>query len=170
VSGFCAICTSERGPFVRRPLGRGDALVSVCADCDDEPARTKVGPAIDYYVPDRVIIGRTVDAFAAAANRVTGDTKETNIDRTRSRSLAGSAQPGFIVVRVRRHRVGADPIDAQQARMTFQGEPWFSELRNLGSTRRWHLFERPDIDAASAARLGTDRDPLADIEKYRSEP
>lgn len=31
---FCAICTSERGPFAKRPLGRGDADVLVCAKCD----------------------------------------------------------------------------------------------------------------------------------------
>lgn len=33
---FCAICVSERGPFVVRPLGRNNALVTVCNRCDEE--------------------------------------------------------------------------------------------------------------------------------------
>lgn len=33
-SSFCAICTSERGPFVQRPLGKRCALVTVCEECD----------------------------------------------------------------------------------------------------------------------------------------
>lgn len=32
---FCAICTSERGPFSMQPLGRNDAMVSVCEACND---------------------------------------------------------------------------------------------------------------------------------------
>lgn len=32
---LCAICTSARGPFTQQPLGKGDALVSVCGDCDE---------------------------------------------------------------------------------------------------------------------------------------
>jgi hypothetical protein len=168
MTAFCAICTRTRGPFVQRPLGRADALVSVCADCDDEPARTKVGPTIEYDVPDRVWIGQTVKAFAAAANRVTGDTKASNKARASHQSIARSAQPGFLLVRVKRHQAGAEPLDAKQARMRFQHEPWFAELRHLGSDRRWHLFERPDPDAARAARQGGERNPLADVEQYRS--
>jgi hypothetical protein len=39
VGSFCALCASERGPFVQRPLGRDDAMVAVCASCDgDMPA------------------------------------------------------------------------------------------------------------------------------------
>jgi hypothetical protein len=35
----CAICTSTRGPFRLEPLGRNDALVHVCADCQTLDAR-----------------------------------------------------------------------------------------------------------------------------------
>lgn len=38
MSRFCAICTSDRGPFVRRPLGKGNAAVAVCLECDGEAA------------------------------------------------------------------------------------------------------------------------------------
>lgn len=31
---LCASCTEIRSPHVRRPLGKGDALVSICLDCD----------------------------------------------------------------------------------------------------------------------------------------
>ncbi len=41
---FCAICVDDLGPFVVRPLGKGNADVSVCAGCDsDHPRSGKVG-------------------------------------------------------------------------------------------------------------------------------
>ncbi len=163
---FCAICTGERGPFVQRPLGRGDALVPVCAACDDQPARSKRGPEVPYEIPERVIIGATVTAFARAADRVTGDDKATNRARQRGKSFARAAQPGFVIERVRRHPPGGETVDAKQARLTFEDRPWFAELRHIGSDRKWHLFERPDIDAARAARSGDDRDPLADVAAF----
>ncbi len=36
---FCALCTSERGPFARRPFGISRALVNVCHRCDEEHPR-----------------------------------------------------------------------------------------------------------------------------------
>jgi hypothetical protein len=39
-AAFCALCTSERGPFVQRPLGRGNALVAVCGECDHTHPRS----------------------------------------------------------------------------------------------------------------------------------
>lgn len=36
---WCAICTDEHGPFVQRPLGRNDGMVSICAGCDTVPPR-----------------------------------------------------------------------------------------------------------------------------------
>jgi len=140
--------------------------VSVCAACDDEPARSNQGPEVAYEVPERAIIGQTVTAFARAANRVTGDTAATNKERRRGKSFARAPQPGFIVERVRRHPPAGGAIDAKQARMTFREEPWFADLRHLGSDRRWHLFERPDADAARAARSGDDRDPLAAVAAF----
>lgn len=32
-TGFCAVCTSERGPFTRSPIGKDDARVLVCESC-----------------------------------------------------------------------------------------------------------------------------------------
>lgn len=69
-------------------------------------------------------------------------------------------------LRVRRHPPAGGTIDAKQARMTFREEHWFSDLRHLGSDRKWHLFERPDVEAARAARSGNDRDPLAEIRSH----
>lgn len=36
---FCALCTSDTGPFVQRPFGKADALVTVCKSCDEEHPR-----------------------------------------------------------------------------------------------------------------------------------
>lgn len=36
---FCAICTSEVGPFVERGLGKNGAMVKVCEACRAEHPR-----------------------------------------------------------------------------------------------------------------------------------
>ena len=39
---FCAVCTSDRGPFTEQPLGKNDALVLVCNRCSTvEPNQGK---------------------------------------------------------------------------------------------------------------------------------
>jgi hypothetical protein len=43
----CAICASEREPFTIEPLGRDNAMISVCAACS-EPVFEKSGPFIGY--------------------------------------------------------------------------------------------------------------------------
>lgn len=40
MADFCAICTEESADLCARPLGRGRALVKVCADCDEEHPRS----------------------------------------------------------------------------------------------------------------------------------
>jgi hypothetical protein len=49
----CAICTSDRGPFAKEPLGRGDAFVNVCAGCN-EPPIASFGPELPYEPDDRM--------------------------------------------------------------------------------------------------------------------
>lgn len=45
---FCAICTDECSGDRKAPLGRNDAMVVVCSDCDTLPARTVDGPDRTY--------------------------------------------------------------------------------------------------------------------------
>lgn len=40
MSAFCALCTSDVGPFIKRPFGKGDAFVDVCAGCDTDHPNT----------------------------------------------------------------------------------------------------------------------------------
>lgn len=156
---FCANNPDHRGPFVQRPIGRNDALLTICVSCDeDKPVAWDRDRG--YDVPDRHRIGITVRAFAAATNRVTGDTAETHRKRERGRTTAVSASPGFIVVLVPRQRRDRTWCDAAEARLS-QSEPWFRELRHLGSDRRWHIFERPDVEAMHAVRSKNNHDPLA---------
>lgn len=37
---FCAICTSDRGPFTRHPVGKNGGLVVVCQSCATEEPDT----------------------------------------------------------------------------------------------------------------------------------
>jgi hypothetical protein len=63
----CAICVSDRGPFTREPLGRGDALVDVCSGCTTLDARhyTFNGGRGDMR-------GMTAKATTLASSRRTG--------------------------------------------------------------------------------------------------
>lgn len=157
---FCAVCTGQRGPFARRPLGKGDAMVDVCASCDGDAPVARYHDRGYEMPPEVQRIGRTVDAFAAAANRVTGDDAASNRRRARDRTLAKEVSPGFVLVRLSRFRADGTARDTDEAMVELRGESWFSELRRLGSTRRHHLFERPDIEVARAARSVANHDPM----------
>ncbi len=44
----CAICVAECAGDRKAPLGRNDAMVIVCSDCDTLPARAYTGPDRSY--------------------------------------------------------------------------------------------------------------------------
>jgi len=163
---FCALCADDAPGIVlvRRPLGRNDAMVSVCKDCDEEPPRAVHGPERGYAVPaPDPGQGRTLSRFATAANRITGE------QRSRPRANIRTLQPGWKLVRVRILRPDGTKIDSQSAWDSLRGKPWFGELRLLGSDTTWHLFERPDDQAAAAARRGDSLSvALAGLEKFRA--
>ena len=159
---FCAECHDDSVPLTPRPLGRDGGMVLLCPECDPgdpKPAKRRGKPVHrGYDVPERSTgRGRTLDRFAAAANRVSPST-------TTHRYSGGSASPGFVIERVPRRR-GVVPVDRDQARETFRDRPWFRELRHLGSDAKYHLFERPDVEAASAVRGQTNHDPVAALQR-----
>ena len=45
---FCAICTDETSDLVARPLGKDDALVSICRSCDEDRPATAVDGTRGY--------------------------------------------------------------------------------------------------------------------------
>lgn len=163
-AAFCAICTNARGPFARRPLGRDNALVTVCRACDDEPARAVTGPDRGYEPPDLARLGAILPAFANAANRVAGVVRHGSGGAT-----IAPLSPGCILVRVAVRRPGRAPIDGNEAWQSLKGKPWHRELKHLGSTSRYHLFERPDPEAAKRARQG-ESSPLDALEQFRVKP
>lgn len=148
--GFCAACLDDRLPLVPRPLGRDGGIVLVCPNCDPgepKPAKRRGRPVYrGYAVPERDTgRGSTRDRFTAGANRVAPSTTP------RVRYSGNVASPGFVIVRVSRKR-GNVPIDRDAARETLRGEPWFAEVRHVGSDVRFHIFERPDAELAKRVR------------------
>lgn len=115
-------------------------MVSVCRSCSDD---TLTEPRREKYqkdLPDRCVRGGgpMVRQFSQAANRVTG-----SHDPVRSRSVSlRQVTPGYVLLRVPRSRSGRS-IDSAEALTRFHSEPWFGELRKLGSDVRYHLFEYP---------------------------
>lgn len=162
---FCASCLGNRVPLVPRPLGRNGGTVFLCSDCDPgdlNPTKRK-GKTVyrGYDVPAKDPgRGRTVDRFTAAANRIA----PVAVSITPTRYSGAQASPGFVIVRVPRRR-GAVPIDRDEARRALRGEPWFSELRHIGSDARFHIFERPDVVLARKVRNTTNFNAVDELKK-----
>lgn len=144
---FCAICTSDRGPFVRRPLGRGDALVNVCADCDEQPAREVRGPELAYEPPCSP--GTTANAKAPAP-----------LAHHELIAATHEQMPGWRTVRIA-------PRDALGNRRD-QRDAWIAvgdkRARLVAVTPRGFVYQVPP-----KVELASDENPLAAIEQYRSE-
>lgn len=165
MSAFCAVCTSERGPFVRRPLGRDNALVSVCAKCDDEAPRA-YSSVRGYESPYSDV--RAEQAISRIASSVGGGIT------TRGRRIhRGNKTPGFILERVRVTTSDGRRRDAQEAAAeAFAGCSWASEVRYLGIAKSkpsdFHLFERPDPDFVKQLRTESIGEVVADLDKWRA--
>lgn len=162
---FCAICGDDSLPLTRQRLGRGEPEVLVCSDCD-APSETKTGPERGYPIPEGPRIGSLSVAAAKAANRVAGPLK-----RNPSGVFGEQKRDGFAIVRVSRWLHGR-PIDAREALATLRDRPWFSELRFKGSTVRYHLFDRPDVEANRRAEerpAGPVLDELSEAVKRSSD-
>ncbi len=161
----CAICASDiaDGEQPRMaPIGRNDALVLVCDDCFDEPAREKVGPERNYDIPE----GMSMAEMQRKISRIIGP----NVTRPFNRNeCTRAAQPGFIVVRVARKDQRGRTRDQNEAYRTLMGKRWAKGVRYLGVDDRYHLFERPDPKLVRDSRMSssTAANPLAAIEKYR---
>jgi hypothetical protein len=172
---FCAICAADIPPGQARtaPLGKDNAMVTICADCDGGDARSWqswIDERGGYEIAEGASLGRVRDA----ADRVAKELGAAGIgDRNVGAAVSGRLHdrtPRWILI-----RVSARGCDAQEARMRFRKEPWFAEVRYLGMTRGGprggvHVFERPDPRvAAEQRRGGGEADPLAGIEQFRTE-
>lgn len=141
---FCANNASHRGPFVRADVFDDGRMFTVCTPCATESATEKRGPSIDYDVPE--VAGAWRQGMNAAYRRTMGP-----FLRPDNTVMRRSVAPGFLLVRCPLHKDGI-ARSAAEALATFRSELWFSDLAYIGSTRQYHLFERPDSDAARASR------------------
>jgi hypothetical protein len=146
---WCAICADVTDDLVQRQLSPREPQIWICTDCDGEPAVTTDGPMRGYEVPEHQRGSVTRQAQAAVMRL------GIPAMATRSRYAGREASTGFVLVRVSRKR-GVIPIDRDAARLTLRGQPWYSELRHIGSDVRFHIFERPDVAAIRQHR----RDPM----------
>ncbi len=119
-------------------------MFTICTPCATEAAREKRGPSIDYDVPE--VAGAWRKSMDAAYRRTMGPFVRPDITVMRR-----SAAPGFLLVRCPLRKDGIARSSAE-AIATFRDEPWFAELAHIGTTQRYHLFERPDPEAVRAAR------------------
>lgn len=162
---FCAICTDEIvGKVFREPLGKNDALVAVCSDCATEkPIAREASLA---YEPPPKSTETVKRAIARGTRHVLGNSasglpyKERVDDSVRRHD---KPRPGFILVRIRK----PPGFTRENAPRLVAHEPWAAEARYMGTTNRYVLFDRPDVDGARAARGEQKTNPLDALEQFR---
>lgn len=118
----CAICADGPTETVERPLGRGDAMVPVCLECDEGPIVAK-GPSSRGYEPTGGMLTR--EESDAGARRVLGDAE---YERLRDLEIKNGQRPRVALTRDERilreydletnrmHRTGAFDTVSTKAR------------------------------------------------------
>jgi len=159
---FCAICTNDiRSPIPKRaPLGKNGALVNVCDDCHDEPAREKRGPVRGYESNEGM---SNVEMQA----KISGFARANNIHAIPRNETMRTPTPDWIVIRVPRRNALGVSRDANEARATLRGK-YRGVIRFLGFDAHWVLFERPPQTKYVHARVV--ENPLAALERFRVVP
>jgi hypothetical protein len=110
---FCAICTSDVGPFVTRPIGKDDALVRVCAACDDDPPRAVFGPERPYEgagpAMGRQEMSLALRRFAGDERYEADNRKHITFGKSPGRALPATELDWRVYQRetARRHRTGS---------------------------------------------------------------
>lgn len=135
---WCAICADPiAGKPARRPLGRDDAMVNVCTDCDE--ARPIANDNRRDYEPRP---GLTVDEFRAGIARMAKSLKAPRGQQPKP--SPGAVSDGYLLFRVPITAPDGTHRDHIEAAKVFAGARWASRARYLGiGGTEWHLFERP---------------------------
>lgn len=157
---WCAICTSERGPFERRPLGKGNALVLVCRECDEEPAKVRLGPERGYE--EREAMSNAEIQARLHEYLLEQDPMQADPEARKKILMMRERTPGWILMRARRRDGMLNHKDVKMAVKAWEHHPWFPELRYLGYDNTFFLFERPD-PAVAAEQRRTSHNPLASL-------
>lgn len=164
---FCAICTSDIDSDAPRqaPLGKNAALVNVCDDCFDEPAHEHRGHQIGYSSPiaQKGSIGRLVRNAMVRVGVRSGDAKGEQ--RRACAPMYRGVSPGFDVCRVSR-AVGGRLID-QKTAWKIAVERWGHELKFVGQTARYYVYQRPNPVELAKSGLPVDN-PLAEISRFEA--
>jgi hypothetical protein len=126
---LCAICVAEVDRTVMRPLGKHDALVPVCIECDEGPI-TNSGPSSRGYESTGGLL--SLPAAEAGARRAMGDAEYERLSRLEEK-LGRSPSPAVgadefayrdhMVETRRRFRTGANALkEPRGVRMIKRGE------------------------------------------------
>ena len=143
VAALCAVCADDLsvGSVVRvAPLGRGNALVNVCEDCDTGEVRARDSERA-YESPESK--GNAAALIDAAYKRL--GIRGVPADECLS-PAAVPIDPGFVVCRVPRH-VDGKPIDNNEA-YSIARRRWGAEVAHVSTTARYHVFQRPGTGVA----------------------
>jgi hypothetical protein len=166
MSKWCAICTSERGPFVQRPLGKGNALVTVCAACDEDSPVAYCDDRNAYQAPDAI-----TSPFKAAVDKAYQSIVRGR-DRVNVRNLPIATHTStvqktanMLLVRIPRQRDDGTWRDLGDARKVLEADDALKGARYVGNDHAYYVFERPDPKFVTQSRQ-SGIDPLEAIRKF----
>ena len=166
---FCAVCTSDIDSDCPRqaPLGKHNALVNVCDDCFDEPARERRDHQVGYDT-DRAVgkgsMRRLVHEANVRLGVPTGGTKAEQ--RISLVPFTHGKNVGFEICRVPRGAPDGSRRDQQAAWVTAK-VTWGAEVTYIGQTLRYFVFQRPNpIKLATSGHA--EPSPLEAIAQYQT--
>lgn len=164
MASFCAICTRDAGPFVQCPLGRNDALVTVCQRCDEEAPQARSSER-GYESPDYAArLDQAISAIAREHLSAYDGSIEWQHKAAKPSPGIRSVDPGFMLVRAPVKRDGRTR-GHREAALDFVREDWADELMYLGSSSGFHLWQRPRERARDEAGLA---EVVGELEQWRS--
>jgi hypothetical protein len=129
---------------------------SFCAGCAE--------PRADLVLRGQHWLCPSCDPNADAPHRPHRLGPERGYDAPEPRAPIGSTLRSFASSANRVAGPSLSPtMDAREARATLRDQPWFSEVQHRGTTSRYHLFDRPDVDLAREVRSTPNVDPMAEL-------
>ena len=158
---FCAICVDEKGPFVRRPLGKNNALVTVCVGCDEEKPRAR-NTTRGYVAPQTAMNSRDVNERARKAARDVDPLFGKTFNRF---TFTAKRTPTYLLERIpAKDESGKARTQAEAYAMLRKNLPGVYEFNFLGYDADHWIWERPDPALTKQLRQ-SEPVGLADLER-----
>lgn len=159
----CAICAASCDGSITAPIGKDDAPVFVCAECNNETPIARDSER-GYEPPPENEDGGFLDAITRGAERAIPGYREKAAAAKRLfiGPMYTGVAAGYEVVRVPRSDGQGGRRD-NRAAYEYARKHFGPEVEAVGTSARFFVFQRPSPERLAKARKQRDdhRDPIA---------